>query len=721
MVSRDGQVRVMDFGLARQAEKPVATNGGKMVAVAVGEGGVVTTQRLPAPLAEPGAPIAPLDGSTLVLTPVSGDHRPHEFEPSTTAMFDQRLTRTGAMMGTPAYMAPEQFRGRATDARSDQFAFCVALYEALYGERPFGGNTLMALTNNVVNGRIREIPANVNVPPWVRKILLRGLRVNADERFPAMDDLLEALGKNPAVARRRLLVATSAMLLAVGLGFGMRQGMADPKPACGGGPEKLAGIWELVGAGQGETPRQAQLHTAFLKTGKSYAKDVWATTSRALSNYASAWTAMYKETCQSAVVNKVQSTEVMDLRMDCLNERLGGLHALTEVFADADGEVVENAVSASNALASLDRCANVPVLRAVVKPPENAETKAKVDDLRKRLAGVKAKFDAGQWKEALKAAPAIVADARSIDYQPLVAETLVLTGMMYAKSNDVEEAERALNEAFLVADASRHDEVRAETATHMIFLLGYQKGQFAEAHRWAKQANAVLKRLGGHDLLQAWLKNDLACVYALEGDEEAGVEAAKEGLAIKERVLGRDHPDVGISEGNVGLVLQGMGSNDEALAHFDRAIHILENGLGSGHPELALQLSNRGEVLSAIGHFKEAHQSFDRALLIWEKELGSDNLDLAYGLTGLGVTYLAEGEPAKAIAPLERAFLIRSVQETEPSRRADTTFALARALWAAHRDRERAGELARQARADYVKAVAKKKLAQIDQWIASRA
>ena len=66
----------------------------------------------------------------------------------------------------------------------------------------------MALTTNVVNGRIRETPANTNVPPWIRKILLRGLRVNADERFPSMEELLEALGKNPAVARRRLLVAT---------------------------------------------------------------------------------------------------------------------------------------------------------------------------------------------------------------------------------------------------------------------------------------------------------------------------------------------------------------------------------------------------------------------------------------------------------------------------------------------------------------------------------
>src|SRR6185369_989011 len=165
------------------------------------------------------------DGSTLVLTPVAGDPRPLDLEISNSAVFDQRLTKTGAMMGTPAYMAPEQFRGNATDARTDQFAFCIALYEALYDERPFAGNTLMALTTNVVNGRIREPPAGSKVPLWVRRILLRGLRVNAAERWPAMEDLLEALGKNPAVARRRWALATGALLLAVGFGFAVRQGM----------------------------------------------------------------------------------------------------------------------------------------------------------------------------------------------------------------------------------------------------------------------------------------------------------------------------------------------------------------------------------------------------------------------------------------------------------------------------------------------------------------
>ena len=59
------------------------------------------------------------------------------------------LTRTGALTGTPAYMAPEQFLGKAIDARTDQFAFCVALYEALYGERPFAGDTVIAIADSV--------------------------------------------------------------------------------------------------------------------------------------------------------------------------------------------------------------------------------------------------------------------------------------------------------------------------------------------------------------------------------------------------------------------------------------------------------------------------------------------------------------------------------------------------------------------------------------------
>ena len=118
-------------------------------------------------------------------------------------MFDARLTRTGAMMGTPAYMAPEQFLGTPTDARSDQFSFCIALYEALYGERPFEGSSMSTLTANVVQGNVRDAPAGSKVPLWVRKVLLRGLRPRARDRWPSMEALLEALDKDPNIQRRK--------------------------------------------------------------------------------------------------------------------------------------------------------------------------------------------------------------------------------------------------------------------------------------------------------------------------------------------------------------------------------------------------------------------------------------------------------------------------------------------------------------------------------------
>src|SRR5207344_3027614 len=80
------------------------------------------------------------------------------------------LTKTGAMIGTPAYMAPEQFMGERGDDKSDQFSFCVALYEALYGERPFAGDDLLAISLNVTQEQLRPLPKDRGVPAWIRRV-----------------------------------------------------------------------------------------------------------------------------------------------------------------------------------------------------------------------------------------------------------------------------------------------------------------------------------------------------------------------------------------------------------------------------------------------------------------------------------------------------------------------------------------------------------------------
>ncbi len=138
------------------------------------------------------------------------------------------LTTTGAFMGTPAYMAPEQFLMQPTDGRSDQFSLCVALYEALYGHRPFTGKDLAQLMAATVQG-LPRLPAEIpGLPLAVRQVIARGLARDPSARFPDMQALVQALAdtrspaaKNNAGGWRRfalgMMVGGGALAIGVGV------------------------------------------------------------------------------------------------------------------------------------------------------------------------------------------------------------------------------------------------------------------------------------------------------------------------------------------------------------------------------------------------------------------------------------------------------------------------------------------------------------------------
>jgi hypothetical protein len=111
------------------------------------------------------------------------------------------LTRDSIVVGTPAYMAPEQQTGGTIDARADQFAFCVSLYEALYGQMPFEGETRNEYLDAALAGAVRPPPAEARVPAWLRSVLARGLSTDPARRWPSMDALLTQLGGDPAAER----------------------------------------------------------------------------------------------------------------------------------------------------------------------------------------------------------------------------------------------------------------------------------------------------------------------------------------------------------------------------------------------------------------------------------------------------------------------------------------------------------------------------------------
>jgi len=138
------------------------------------------------------------------------------------------LTQTGMWIGTPPYMAPERWRGDAADARSDQFAFCVTLWEALYGCRPFLGRGLAELERTITGGTVSPPPGTGDVPRWLQRVVARGLAVDPADRYPSMDALIEAVGRGRRWARARWIAATLGLAVAATAGIGFAATRARP-------------------------------------------------------------------------------------------------------------------------------------------------------------------------------------------------------------------------------------------------------------------------------------------------------------------------------------------------------------------------------------------------------------------------------------------------------------------------------------------------------------
>lgn len=113
----------------------------------------------------------------------------------------QPLTKTGTVLGTPRFMAPEQFAGQDTDARSDQFSFCVALYESLYGYHPFPDNNAAGLVKSPQHTQVRPPPDDTRVPGWLHATIVRGLAADPMRRWASMSALLRALAPRPEPTR----------------------------------------------------------------------------------------------------------------------------------------------------------------------------------------------------------------------------------------------------------------------------------------------------------------------------------------------------------------------------------------------------------------------------------------------------------------------------------------------------------------------------------------
>ncbi len=633
LIDGRGRVRVTDFGLAR----PVR-----------GQLGSALAQQATVPFAEQdGSRSEPL---------CAGASRPAA---------GTWGTATGAVIGTPAYMAPEQITRRGADHRSDQFSFCVALHEALHGALPFEGETPAAVAFAATMGRLRALPQGSPVPAWIAPILRRGLAVKPEDRYGSLDALLADLSRDRMHARRRWLAAAAVILAAAAGATGyaaLATRLRDPAGiVCKGAARRLAGVWD--------PDRRHVIEAAFLSTGRVYAADAARGVASALDRYASDWEAMHTDACLATRVRGDQPEGVLASRMRCLERRLTELTRLTDLFAKPDAQIVEHAVAAAQSVRGVEGCADIEALSTTIEPPANPQTLKAVEAVRRQMAEAKALLDVGKWDKGLRIATDAVTAARTLEYPPVLAEALDIEGELEGKTMQQPAAERTLYEAVVAAEAGRHEAERARAWTRLVWEVGNVQGRHDEGLRHARIAEAIIGHLGrGQEELRAELHSHRGTIFIEQARYAEAVAELRRSLELRRKIFSPAHRSLAISHGNLAISLNGAGRYEEAFGHFQQSLSIFERAYGQRHPDVGTALLNLGEALAQKGQYREAQAACERALSIHEAVYGAGNVGVVEALDNLSEALLQQGRFEEASRHARRAIAIREkVQSDNPN------------------------------------------------------
>ncbi|MFP2932265.1 protein kinase domain-containing protein [Pyxidicoccus sp. 3LG] len=347
---------------------------------------------------------------------------------------DVKLTRPGRIMGTPAYMPPEQLAGRTVDALSDQFSFCASLFEALFDARPFTGDSVDEVCENITHGRVSPVPAGkgARVPGWLKSAVLKGLASDPSRRHPSMRVLLQQLSRDAGRRRARLAVAGVVVLGAATAFAAPEYSRHTRLAACDSQQQALGGIWDAAVV--------SAITQAFTGTRLPHADAVWGAARDVVGAYADQWRGLRREVCRAAVEDRLPD-ETLWLQERCLARGLQSLKSLSSLYRTADREVVSRSLSMAHALPDLASCGEVAVLTASpTPPPSDPALRTKVEEARLALVELRAQREAGRFRQVMEPVQALRRDVEALGYRPLVAEVMHLHALAQHDAGLVKDA-----------------------------------------------------------------------------------------------------------------------------------------------------------------------------------------------------------------------------------------------------------------------------------------
>jgi eukaryotic-like serine/threonine-protein kinase len=572
-----------------------------------------------------------------------------ELERASTDSFDTKLTRTGALMGTPAYMSPEQHAGGLADARSDQFSFCVALYEACYRQRPFPGENAAALAAAVLDGRLRPPPEGNATPRWLFAVLARGLSVRPHERWPDMDALLAALRDDPTVRRRRRARQSLVAALVVG-GAGLSLAYAQHRAElCTHADEAMTAVWS--------SEARAAASKAFAESGRAHALLAWRRTEAELDDWATRWVDAHTEACRATSVRGEQSQDMLDRRMSCLDQRLQEAVAVLDVLTTADAAAVDNASKLVAQIGDVAMCGDTDALLADVSQPA-ASDRAEVDDIRTQLARAKVFRTGGRYHGATEVVAELDARVRALDYAPLTAEYLFMRAATELDQGRPADGEAHLYEAAREAAAADYQAFEPQIWIALVRVVGTHVDRPLELPPLVKSAEIAVVRAGSTPADRGALALVVGTQALLRGEYTDAEPRLQEAVALLGEVRGVDHPDTIEAREMLALTLHGRQRYDEAQAALEGIAEAIVRTQGDTHPSLASVLANLSRIHAARGDLELARTSAETALRAIVAAFGPEHHSVATAHSNLATTCRKLGRYEEAAAHTEAALVI---------------------------------------------------------------
>ena len=539
------------------------------------------------------------------------------------------------MAGTPAYMAPEQFLGGPLTAATDQFAFCVTLWEALWGQHPFPGDSVTTIREAVLAGKHRELPP---APRRLQKAIARGLAVSPRDRFPSMTELLAVI----APRRRTPLYAGLGAVALVAGGLAIATATRSSADPCATAPLPADAVWN--------DQRADALRVAFARTGLV---DAARAPIAALDTRTRAWRAARLDTCQASKVRDDQSIAVMQQRYLCLDRSLDDERAAVDLLTGTiDREVAMRARDVATSGRQPEDCGRDRI-------GEHAPVAASplADALAREVARYDALREAGRFRDVLTAADSISARVDAVG-DPAIAATWYWTlGHSASFLGQTARAQSAFRNCAQAAMQTGDDRL-ASRAWSSLAEVASIAGDLKGVDDLLAAAAGAAARSG--DALADIEVDEAAGAIALDrGDFAASTAACKKALAKAEKLAG---PESQATLDAIGCLFNVQQSHDvkAAVATGERALEISTRLKGPSYPTTLTEVMHLAAAKERLADHAGAAPLWDRALAGETELWGADSVPVMNLLHDKALSETPDGAEStpEALASIQRAVAI---------------------------------------------------------------